>query len=437
MTASERRDTPYAWYVAVLLSLAHLISFVDRFVMSLVLAPIKDQLGLTDTQLGLLHGTGFVILYTIVAIPLGHIADIGNRRNLIIAGVIVWSLATAACGLADSFGGLFAARVAVGFGEAALVPAAMSLIAAYFSREKLARAVGTFTMGASLGQSTALLGGGVILAWLYSRGGLSFPGLGDPAPWQALFIVASLPGVVVAALMLTVREPMRGHEALHSKPSLGAVFAYIGERRSAYFWHTLASVAAILLAQSYAAWAPTFYIRLFDYSPAQTGFAIGMIVLVVGPLGHLTGGWLTDKLQAAGVKGAPSVVIGGMLPLAILPSLLFCTTRNELISLISYGLLTFFTTAAAPPALSGIQMLTPPRLRGMMSACFLAVITFTAVGFGPPLIGMITDHVFGDAQALGSSLLLATVVFALIGALAAWRSRAPVTATLDALAETA
>ena len=436
-TVIERRDTPYAWYVAILLSSAHLISFIDRFVMSLVLAPIKDQLGLTDTQLGLLHGTGFVILYTIVAIPLGRIADLGNRRNLIIAGVVVWSLATAACGLAESFNGLFAARVAVGFGEAALVPAAMSLIAAYFSREKLSRAVATFTMGASLGQSAALLGGGMMLAWLYSRGGLSLPGLGGIAPWQAVFIFASLPGLIVALLMVTVREPSRAQESDQSKPSLRVVFAYIGERRSAYLWHTLGSAAAILLGQSYAAWAPTFYIRIFDYSPAQTGLAIGMIMLVAGPLGHLTGGWLTDKLQASGAKGAPGIVIGSMLPLASLPGLLFCTTRNEFLSLASYSLLMFFASAAAPPALSGIQMLTPPRLRGMMSACFLAVITFTAVGLGPPMIGMITDNIFGDAQALGSSLLLATVIFAVLGGVAAWRSRAPVTATLDALAETA
>lgn len=435
MAGAVQKDTPYAWYVAILLSSAHLVSFIDRFVMSLVLVPIKTELGLTDTQLGLLHGTGFVILYVVAAIPLGRIADLGNRRNLIVVGILVWSLATAACGLADSFNSLFAARVAVGFGEAALVPAAMSLIAAYFSREKLSRAVGTFTMGASLGKSVALIGGGAALTWLVFRGGLALPGAAHASPWQGLFILASLPGVAIALLLLTIREPARRHEAHHAKPSLREVVAYINGQRSAYLWHTLASAAAILLVQSYAAWAPTFYVRFFDYSPSEAGFAVGAIVLVAGPLGHLTGGYLTDKFQARGVKGAPGLVIGSMLLLAVLPGFLFCTTRNATISLASYGLLTFFTTAAAPPGLSGIQILTPERLRGIMSACFLAAITFTAVGMGPTLIGIITDKFFGDEQALGSSLLLATIVFAILGALAAWTSRAPAKVALAALAE--
>ena len=117
----------YAWYVALLLATAHLVSFIDRYLMSLMMEPLKADLGVSDTQLGLLQGTGFVVLYTLVAVPLGLTADRVNRRNLIVAGILVWSLATAMCGLASSFGWLFAARIGVGFGEAALVPAAMSL----------------------------------------------------------------------------------------------------------------------------------------------------------------------------------------------------------------------------------------------------------------------------------------------------------------------
>ncbi|MDA5194400.1 MFS transporter [Govanella unica] len=435
MAGTVQKNTPYAWYVAILLSSAHLISFIDRFVMSLVLVPIKTELGLSDTQLGLLHGTGFVILYTVAAIPLGRMADLGNRRNLIIGGILIWSLATTACGLANSFNSLFAARIAVGFGEAALVPAAMSLIAAYFSREKLSRAVGTFTMGASLGKSVALIIGGATLAWLVTRGGLALPGMMHASPWQGLFILASLPGVAVALLLLTVREPARVREAHHAKPSVREVFAYINGQRPAYLWHTIASAAAILLVQSYAAWAPTFYIRFFAFTPAEAGLAVGMVVLVAGPLGHITGGYLTDKFQARGVTGAPGLVIGSMLVLAILPAVIFCTTRNQTLSLAAYGLLTFCTTAAAPPGLSGIQLITPERLRGIMSACFLAAVTFIAIGMGPTLIGIMTDKLFGNEQALGSSLLLATIVFAIFGAVAARMSRAPAKVALAALAE--
>lgn len=426
MTDSMRKDSAYAWYVAVLLSVAHLISFVDRFVMSLVLVPIKAELSLSDTQLGLLHGTGFVILYTVAAIPLGWLADRANRRNIIVAGILVWSLATAACGLASSFNSLFAARVAVGFGEAALVPAAMSLIAAYFTRAKLSRAVSTFTMGASLGKSLALIVGGLILAWLTARGGLALPGWGQLSPWQGLFMAAALPGLLVALLLLTVREPARpadGHGA--AKPGLNEVFAHIGRYRAAYGLHTAAAACAILLVQSYAAWSPTFYIRNFGLTPAEAGYMVGMVVLVAGPLGHLTGGFLTDRLQARGVGGAPGLVIGIMLLLSVPLAVVFCTTTDKTLSLISYALLNVTITAAAPPGLSGIQLLTPERLRGITSACFMAVITFTAIGLGPASIGVITDRVFHDEKALGSSLLLATFIFAFIGALVAWFSRAP------------
>lgn len=434
--ANTSKDSLYAWYVAVLLSSAHLISFVDRFVMSLILEPIKGEFGLTDTELGLLHGTGFVILYSVAAIPLGRIADLGNRRNLIVGGMLVWSLATAACGLANSFNSLFAARVAVGLGEAALVPAAMSLIAAYFSREKLSRAVGTFTMGAALGKSVALIGGAAVLGWLTSRGGLALAGDTHAAPWQGLFILAGVPGVVVALALLTVREPSRHNESHHAKPSLREVFIHFSGQRSTYLWHTLASAAAVLLIQAYAAWAPTFYVRVFDYSAAQAGLAIGMVVLVAGPLGHLTGGHITDRLQSRGVKGAPGLTICCMLLLAVVPAFVFCTTRNPTLSLVAYGLLTFFNAAAIPPSLSGIQLLTPERLRGIATACFQTAITFTAVGFGPTLIGTITDKFFRDGQELGSSLLLATIVFAILGAVAGWNSRARPKIDRTALTET-
>ncbi|KPF81881.1 MFS transporter [alpha proteobacterium AAP38] len=431
MTDSLRKDSTYAWYVAMLLSVAHLISFVDRFVMSLVLVPIKTELLLSDTQLGLLHGTGFVILYTVAAIPLGWMADRANRRNIIVGGILVWSLATAACGLATSFNSLFLARIAVGFGEAALVPAAMSLIAAYFTRSKLSRAVSTFTMGASLGKSVALIVGGLILAWLTARGGAMLPGWGQLSPWQALFIAAAAPGVLVALLLLTVREPARPTSAV-AKPGLREVFTHIGRYRAAYLLHTAAAASAILLVQSYAAWSPTFYIRNFGMTPAEAGYLVGMVVLVAGPVGHLTGGYLTDRLQARGVAGAPGLVIGGVLLLSLPLAVLFCTTDNKALSLLSYALLNVTITAAAPPGLSGIQLLTPERLRGVTSACFMAAVTFSAIGMGPASIGIFTDRVFGDDKALGSSLLLASFIFGLAGAVFAWFSRGPARAATTA-----
>lgn len=415
----------YAWYVAILLSLAHLVSFLDRFVMGLVLVPVKMEFGLSDTQLGLLHGTGFVILYTLAALPLGRLADRSNRRNLIIIGILLWSVATAACGLTNSFASLFAARIGVGFGEASLLPAAMSLLAAYFSRKQLGRAVGTFTMGASLGTSLAFIAGGAILAWLVTRGGMDLPYFGHLSPWKALFVITSLPGLALALLLLTVREPERLADQTIVKPSIREAFRYIGARREAYLWHTAASVAVIILIQAGAAWAPTFYVRIFDFSPAAAGMAVGTIILVVAPLGHIAGGYLVDEFHRRGITSAPGLVIGLMLLLAVGPAIVFCTTKNMTLSFVSFGIMKFFLTAAAPPGLAGVQMITPERLRGLMTACFLAIVTLLAVGLGPVMVGMMTDRVFGNEKALPFSLLILTLAFTVLGVLTAWTSRKP------------
>jgi len=414
----------YAWYVAVLLSTAHLVSFIDRFLMSLVLEPLKTDLGVSDTQLGLLQGTGFVILYTLVAVPLGRLADSVNRRNLIIGGILLWSIATALCGFAHSFGSLFLARIGVGFGEAALVPAAMSLLAAYFPRHQLGRAVSVFTTGASLGKSAALIGGGAVLAALTLSGGIAIPALGRLRPWQGTFVLMATPGIVLALILLTVREPTRVDTGI-SKPSVAVAFAHIRRFGRAYLTHTAAATAVIMVIQSLAAWSPTFYIRIFHMTAPHAGLIVGSVILVAAPLGHLFGGFLTDLYQKRGAPAPATPVMIAGLACAIPAILVVGTTRNLTLSLIAYGLLNFGVTMGAPASLAGIQMLTPDRLRGVVSSMFLATITLVGIGLGPPLIGFVTDTVFGTPLALDRSLMLVIPIVALIGTAFALASRRP------------
>ncbi len=412
----------YAWYVAILLAAGHLISFVDRFLMSLLMEPIKADMSLSDTQLGLLQGTGFVILYTIAAVPLGLMADKLNRRNLIIAGIVVWSVATALCGLATSFGSLFLARLGVGFGEAALVPAAMSLLSAYFPRRQLGRAVSLFTTGASLGKSAALVGGGAVLALLVAQGGLTLPGLGRVEPWQGTFMVMALPGLLLALLLLTVREPPRVQDQAH-KPGLRPGLAHVKVHRPAYFLHTGAAAIVVLLIQSVGAWSPSFYVRSFDLTPAEAGAAVGGIILIAGPLGHLTGGMLTDLFMSRGSKAPAAPVMALGLVAAIPAVFVFISASSFAVSLLGYGLLSFATTMAAPASLAGVQMLTPDRLRGVVTSLFLACTTFVGIGFGPPFIGFLTDYLLGGPDRLGDAIALAVTAFAVLGTVLALASR--------------
>lgn len=442
MTSAAALQTPvrsapvYAWYVALLLATAHLVSFIDRYLMSLVMEPLKADLAISDTQLGLLQGTGFVILYTLVAVPLGRAADRVNRRNLIVAGIVIWSIATALCGLATSFGGLFAARIGVGFGEAALVPAAMSLLAAYFPRHQLGRAVSLFTTGASLGKSAALIGGGAVLAVLTIAGGLSLGGTTMLAPWQGTFVLMAIPGLVIAALMFTVREPAReAVSATVAEPGIADAWRYVVQHRAAFFLHTGASALVVLTIQSIAAWAPSFYIRFFDLTPSQAGVAIGSVTLLAAPLGHLSGGALTDWFQKRSWRSpvAPVIVIGmaGAIPSVTL----FVVSENLPLSLVAYGLLSFFITLAAPASLAGLQMLAPDRLRGILTSMFLAVVTLVGIGIGPALVGLCTDLAGGPLE-LGKALMILTVGVAAIAIGLALASQRPFerTAALTAAA---
>jgi MFS family permease len=431
ITPAETREPSagaYAWYVAFLLATGHLVSFIDRFLMALVMEPLKHNLGVSDTQLGLLQGTSFVILYSVVAVPLGRMADKVNRRNLIIGGIVLWSLATALCGFANSFGSLFMARVAVGFGEAALVPAAMSLLAALFPRRQLGRAVSLFTSGATLGKSAALVGGGLVLAAFTASGGLMLAGYGLMQPWQATFLVMAIPGLILAALLFTIREPARPVTS-EIKPTIGTAVRYVRSNGWAYTAHVGAAATTILLIQSLAAWAPSFYGRFMGMTPSQAGLAAGGVTLFSGPLGHLCGGVLTDFFQARKAR-SPAAPVMALGMLASIPAaIVFATARDLPLSLTAYGVLTFSLALTAPASLAGMQMLTPDRLRGTLTSMFLATTTLIGIGIGPALIGALSDNVFGGPLGLARSILFAFPVFAVIGIALAIASRGPFAVT--------
>ena len=212
-----------AWYAVAVLVLAFVFSFVDRIVIALLVEPIKADLGISDFGIGLLQGFAFALFYALLGIPIGRLSDRVSRRGIIATGIAIWSLMTAACGLARSFFGLFLARVGVGVGEATLSPAAYSMISDYFPREQLGRALGVYQSGALLGAGIAFLVGGAAVQMLSVYDGQVLPVLGEVRMWQLAFFVVGLPGLLVALLMLTVKEPARRgkasrHRYRHSAP---------------------------------------------------------------------------------------------------------------------------------------------------------------------------------------------------------------------------
>jgi len=400
------------------------VSFLDRALVSVAGAPIKQDLGLSDTQFGLLQGTSFVILYSLCGLPLGRLADRVDRRRMIALGILFWTAMTVACGLAGSFAMFFIARIGVGLGEASLVPAGMSLIGSVMTREKMARAVAVFIMGATIGTATALLGGGYLLGRLGTAGPIDLPLLGMIAPWQALFLIACLPGLAVAALVMTLREPARA-AVPRTQAKLGAALAHVRAHARAYGFLTAAACCNVTIAQTQGAWATLFFVRQFGLPPGGSAILVGTMFLVSAPTGQLLGGVLTDGLHARGVAGAQNLVMALLLALALIPGAVFCMTDRLWLAQASYPLFTFLVSAATPTGLAALQLLTPGRFRGTLSALFLSVVTLVGLGLGPAAVGLLTDHLFHDERALGRSLFIVILIAGSAGPLLALAGRRP------------
>lgn len=300
---SVMRSTGYAWYIIAVLALATLLSQVDRHFPSLLVAPLKAEFGISDTAFSLLHGYAFALTYAVMGIPLGRLVDRANRRNLIIAGLLVWSVLTAAGAFAQSFDQLLVTRMGVGVGEAVLAPAAYSIIADYFAPERRGRAKAIYFTSLSAGSGLAMIGSGAILRAL-PVSGLSVPGAGQFEPWRAMFLLAGLPAAVLFWLLLTIREPAR-QEAGGPEATSFADFGSFVRQRSAIFARIIgASALFSMVGYGILTWAPALFDRRFGIPPQRSGLFIGVQIMIGGTVGPLFAGWMSDRLTVRGTRDA-------------------------------------------------------------------------------------------------------------------------------------
>ena len=369
-SAPEPAGGAYAWYMVGLLMLIYTTSFIDRTVIALLVKPIRADLGISDTQMSLLSGLSFAILYTTLGIPFGRLADRHSRKVIISFGAITWSVMTAFCGLAQGFAQLFMARVGVGVGEAALTPAAFSLIGDSFPRAKLAKALGVYNIGISLGSGLALLLGGIVIGAVSNAAPLELPLIGALKPWQTTFLVVAVPGAILGLiLLLTVREPARRGVALDSagavsRPSLGEVVAYLWAHKRVYLPLYAGYSLYALVNFGFAAWIPTCLIRSFGWTAAETGQRYGLAVLVLGALGAVGGGLLADKMLRGGDKGAyvkVAIIAGlGVLPFSVLAPL----APDPYLSLALFAGAILFNSTWLAVSGGSIQLVAPNQMRG-------------------------------------------------------------------------
>lgn len=432
-TESSYPRTAYAWYVVVVLTLAYMVSFIDRQILALLIDPIKADLGLSDTQISLLMGLAFGVFYTFMGIPLGRLADRRSRRAIIAAGITFWCLMTAACGLAKNYSQLFLARVGVGVGEASLTPSALSLIPDYFPRRQRGRAIGFYNMGISLGVGMAMTLGGLVVAYAMEAPPLHLPFFGELFPWQRVFLLVGLPGLLIALLMLTVREaPRRGlvNNAGSRPLSLRFVASYLGKRRRIFSMLFLGMSVVTIVGYAYFSWIPTMFIRSYGWSIKEIGVSYGVLLLICGPVGVLSGGWLADTLYGRGYKNGHlmAALIGALitLPGAVLTPLM-PTAELALGMLVPASIGPAIATATGA---SSLVMIVPNQMRGQIAAVYLFVISILGLTIGPTAVALVTDYVFADESSLRYSIAIVSFGAALLSAVTLFAALAPYRAAM-------
>jgi MFS family permease len=388
--ASGYPSRSYAWTVVAILIATAVLSYTDRQVLSLLVDPIRGGLRISDNEVSLLLGTAFAVVYGIAGIPLGWLADRTSRRNLIFAGVLVWSIGTLACGLSNSFGELFAARIVVGTGEAVLSPAAISLISDYFPPSRRGTAVGFFLSGIAMGIGLAIFIGGAVLH-LVERGVLA----GIPLTgWRLVLLLIGAPGLLWSFVILLIREPAR-----HVVATEGASWrATIASRAIPVY---LVVALASLVDNAVGAWAPTLLMREFAKDPAEVGVKLGLILTAGFGGGVLIGGWLADR--GGWSRKLVTCLVSSLLILPVSPLINVPQYNVVFLSVPLYFALSGTVTACG---FSAILDVVPNRSRGLAMAISFFLNVALGAGVGPTAVTEASAHVFGSAAGLGPAITL-------------------------------
>lgn len=412
-----------AWWAIAIFSLAAVLSYTDRQVLSLLIDPMRGELAITDTQVSLLQGLAFALIYSVAGLPLGRAADVFPRRLVIIAGVLLWSIATLACGYAHSFPGLFVARMFVGIGEACLAPAAMSMIGDYFAPQHRGTAIGTFLLGMVVGGGVALMIGGSVLQAVQHGLVAGIPLLHALSAWRAVLVLMALPGVLLVLLLLTVREPER---RLHAGQESSQTFPLIEVLRDfGRFRHSLMPLylgMAMLSIGDYGMsnWIPALLSRRYAMDAAQIGELFGGSMIVGAAIGVFGGGFVADRLVMRAGPAARFVVAFAVAVLA-LPGAFAGAIDNAHVVIAGFAWWTLMSSAGAAVAITAIQDVVPNHMRGIAIALASFGNMMFGLGGGTTLTAWINDHLFRNPLAIGTSMTLVALPACLLAMVSFWR----------------
>ncbi len=404
------------WYATILLAFLYWFSILDRFIISLLVDPIKRDMAISDVQFGLLHGFAFAITYALFGLVAGTLADRVSRRWVIFASVSIWSLATAACGMAVQFWQLLLARVGVGAGEAGLNPSATSMLADLFPRDRLTSAMAVYTIGATVGSGTAYLLGGLIVGLVSQVPSYHLPLVGEIRSWQAVFFILGIPGILLSFAIFTVPEPVRrnlGRQRAHTPLWRGVVLAYrelltfIKSKLRFFLCHYSGFGIASAVISGAGAWYPAHMGRTFGWGASEIGLTLGLAIVIGGITGKLLCGHMVDAMYRRGFRDAQFRWYAACLLVATPIGILATTSDNPWIFLIGIAVFLMLLSPVAACYAAALNLVTPNDLRGTGMAFFASTAGLLGMGSGPILIAAASDYLYGGPADIG--LGMATV----------------------------
>lgn len=408
---SAEKSGNYRWYVVSTLMIGYLFAFLDRTMIGLMVEPIQSDLQISDTQMSLLMGIAFTLLYSIAGIPIGYLADRFNRVRIIKVGAVIWCVMTAACGLSTSFLQLFFARMLVGLGEASLLPSANSLISDYFEPEKAGKAISVFNLGMASGAGLSLILGGQLISWISESNDFSLPFLNHLAPWQIVFVLLGISGLIFLLLMSFVKEPPRtGRVSEGERWSLDQTAKFFIQNIRLY--GSLCFCLSMVTVVSFAvlSWIPTYFIRIHGWSPAEAGYSYGLAALGASFIGMGVSGWWIDHWRSKGRADAAwrVLIIGVVVCLpGYIGGTLFVSTSINLVFLM-FGVFGGSLAAIAVPNI--LMTASPNEARGMSVAMLYLLVNLFGAAIGPTSVALLNDYVFQNKDAIGWSIAIVALV---------------------------
>lgn len=399
-----------AWWMVFALFLMYVLAWLDRLIISMMVAPIKASLALSDFEMSLVLGPAFAISYAIFGMPLGWAADHFSRRWVIFCGLLTWAMATVACGFANSFVALMVCRIFVGIGEAALLPAAYSLIADAFPRERVTMATSVFQTAGKLGSATAFGLGGLVIAFAQSLGGLTWPGGAHHSYWQLTFMLVGAPGFLLMFLVFSFRDPGRrsGGAPAAASASRGQLFGFIKGNARLLGMVTVAFTCLAIVGYSMTSWVPTYMDRRFGWEPERYGPALS-VMNIFGAFALVVVGRIVDQLFARGMRDAHLRFYSWLIML-LSPAIIYAFfATNPYLFLGLYALIQIITVPFIVYCSALVALLAPSHLRGQLLGIFLFIFNIIGFGGGPAIVGALTDFLFRDERKIGMSLAIVVI----------------------------